>query len=266
MSTFIGQLFGFAVIVYLVWRFIVPLVGRLMSARQDTVRQQLADAAAAADRLAEASQAHTKALEDAKSEAHRVVEEARTDAERIAEQLEAQADVEAERIKMQGARQVDLIRAQLTRQLRLELGHESVRQARELVRNHVADQAQQSATVDRFLDQLDAMAPATADVDYPLLAKMRSASRRALTSLVDWFGTMAQDLDHQGLTTLAGELVSVARLLDREAVVTRYLTVPAEDATPRIRLIERLCPARSARQRSRCCAQPYRSAGRPIPI
>ncbi|CML72723.1 ATP synthase subunit delta [Mycobacterium tuberculosis] len=53
MSTFIGQLFGFAVIVYLVWRFIVPLVGRLMSARQDTVRQQLADAAAAADRLAE---------------------------------------------------------------------------------------------------------------------------------------------------------------------------------------------------------------------
>lgn len=130
MSTFIGQLFGFAVIVYLVWRFIVPLVGRLMSARQDTVRQQLADAAAAADRLAEASQAHTKALEDAKSEAHRVVEEARTDAERIAEQLEAQADVEAERIKMQGARQVDLIRAQLTRQLRLELGHESVRQAR----------------------------------------------------------------------------------------------------------------------------------------
>lgn len=187
MSTFIGQLFGFAVIVYLVWRFIVPLVGRLMSARQDTVRQQLADAAAAADRLAEASQAHTKALEDAKSEAHRVVEEARTDAERIAEQLEAQADVEAERIKMQGARQVDLIRAQLTRQLRLELGHESVRQARELVRNHVADQAQQSATVDRFLDQLDAMAPATADVDYPLLAKMRSASRRALTSLVDWF-------------------------------------------------------------------------------
>lgn len=82
MSTFIGQLFGFAVIVYLVWRFIVPLVGRLMSARQDTVRQQLADAAAAADRLAEASQAHTKALEDAKSEAHRVVEEARTDAER----------------------------------------------------------------------------------------------------------------------------------------------------------------------------------------
>lgn len=47
MSTFIGQLFGFAVIVYLVWRFIVPLVGRLMSARQDTVRQQLADAAAA---------------------------------------------------------------------------------------------------------------------------------------------------------------------------------------------------------------------------
>ncbi|OSC41089.1 F0F1 ATP synthase subunit B/delta [Mycobacterium decipiens] len=240
MSTFIGQLFGFAVIVYLVWRFVVPLVGRLMSARQDTVRQQLADAAAAAKRLAEASQAHAKAVEEAKSEAQRVVEEARTDAERIAEQLETQAGVEAERIKVQGARQVDLVRAQLTRQLRLELGHESVRQARELVRDHVADPAQQSATVDRFLDELDAMAPAVADIEYPLLAKMRSASRRALTSLVGRFGAIAKDLDNQGLSTLAGELVSVGRLLDREAVVTRYLTVPAEDAAPRVRLIERL--------------------------
>ena len=48
------------------------------------------------------------------------------------------------------------------------------------MRNYVADAAQQSATVDRFLDELDAMAPAAADVKYPLMAKMRSASRRAL--------------------------------------------------------------------------------------
>ena len=29
-------------------------------------------------------------------------------------------------------------------------------------------------------------------------------------------------------------------MLDREIVVTRYLTVPAEDAAPRVQLIERL--------------------------
>jgi ATP synthase F0 subunit b/ATP synthase F1 delta subunit len=240
MPTFFGQLIGFAAIVFLVWRYVVPPVRRLMTARQNVVRQQLTDAATAADQLDEASQAHSKAVEDAKVEAQRVVEEARADAERITEQLQAQADVEAERIKVQGARQVELLRAQLARQLRLELGYESVRQAGELVRNYVADAAQQSATVDRFLDDLDAMAPAAAEVEHPLLAKMRSTSREALVSLSDRFGTIAESLDNEGLTTLAGELVSVAKMLDREIVVTRYLTVPAEDAASRVRLIERL--------------------------
>src|ERR1700758_494200 len=163
MGTFIGQLAGFAVIVWLVVRYVVPPVRRLMTARQETVRQQLKESAAAVDRLKEASQAHSKATEDAKVEAQLVVEEAREDAKRIAEQMQAQAVIDAQRIKEQGARQVQLMRAQLTRQLRLELGHESVRHAEELVRTYVADAAQQSATVDRFLDELDAMAPAGGD-------------------------------------------------------------------------------------------------------
>lgn len=240
MSTFIGQLFGFALIVFLVWRYVVPPVQRLMTARQNAVRDELNEAAAAADRLAEASQAHTKALEEAKAGAQRVTEEARVDAERIAEQLHAQADLEVERVKVHGGKQVELLRAQLIRQLRQDLGYESVQRAGELVRDHVGEPAQQSATVDRFLDDLDAMAPSEADVAYPVLARMRFASRHALVSLVERFDELAEDLDDQGLSTFADELVSVAKLLEREIVVTRYLTVPAEDATPRVRLIERL--------------------------
>jgi ATP synthase F0 subunit b/ATP synthase F1 delta subunit len=240
MSTFIGQLLGFAAIVFLVVRYVVPPVRGLMANRQKAVRQQLDDADAAADRLTESTSAHSKAVEAAKSEAKHVVEEARSDAERITEQLHAQAGVDAERVKVQGDRQAELLRAQLTRQLRLELGHESVRQARELVRDYVSDAAQRSATVDRFLDELEAMAPAAADVQYPLLAKMRSASRWSLGNLSERFGVLAKDLDQKGLSTLSSELVSVAKILDREIVVTRYLTMPAEDAAPRARLIERL--------------------------
>jgi ATP synthase F1 delta subunit len=223
-----------------VWRYVVPPVRRLMTSRQDTVRQQLDDSAAAADRLKEASAAHDKAVGEAKSEAKGVVEEAQADAERITEQLQAQSEIDAERVKIQGARQAELLRAQLIRQLRLELGHESVRQAGELVRDYVGDPAQQSATVDRLLDELDAMAPAAADVQYPLMAKMRSASRLALADLSDRFGTLAKDLDNQGLEKLADELVSVAKMLNGEIVVTRYLTLSAEDASPRVKLIERL--------------------------
>ena len=78
MSTFIGQLVGFAVIVWLVWRYVVPPVRKLMTDQQNTVRQQLADSSAAADRLAEASRAHAKAKEDANAEAQRLTEEAQS--------------------------------------------------------------------------------------------------------------------------------------------------------------------------------------------
>ncbi|MGA8328974.1 MAG: hypothetical protein WB777_06750, partial [Mycobacterium sp.] len=43
MSTFIGQLVGFALIVLLIWRYVVPPVRKLMTDRQDAVRQELAD-------------------------------------------------------------------------------------------------------------------------------------------------------------------------------------------------------------------------------
>ena len=102
---------------------------------------------------------HAKALEDAKAQSAKVTDEARQDSERIAAQLEEQAGLDAERIKSQGAQQVQLMRQQLIRQLRAGLGAESVQKAEELVRAHVADPAAQAATVDRFLDEIDQMAP-----------------------------------------------------------------------------------------------------------
>jgi ATP synthase F0 subunit b/ATP synthase F1 delta subunit len=240
MSTFIGQLIGFAVIVWLIVRFVVPPVRKMMEDQQNAVRQQLADSAAAADRLAEASRAHEKAKEDAKAEAKRITEEAQSDAKRIREQLHAQADSEVERIKVQGAKQVELLRAQLIRQLRQDIGAESVRRAGELVRGYVGERAQQSATVDRFLDDLDAMAPSAAEVQYPVAASMRSASRTALADLLEAFGETAESLDDDALSTLADDLTSVAGMLIHETVVTRYLTVPAEEAAPRVHLLERL--------------------------
>ncbi len=240
MSTFIGQLVGFAVIVWLIWRYVVPPVRKLMADQQNTVRQQLADSSTAADRLAEASRAHAKAKEDANAEARRLTEEAQSDAKRIGEQLRDQAGSDAERIKQQGAKQAELMRSQLIRQLRQDIGAESVRRAGELVRAFVAEPAQQAATVDRFLDDLDEMAPSGAEIHYPVLGSLRSSSKQALTDLMNRFGDIADDLDDATLTTLADELASVAQLLTREVVVTRYLVTRAEDSAPRIQLLERL--------------------------
>jgi ATP synthase F0 subunit b/ATP synthase F1 delta subunit len=240
MSTFIGQLVGFAVIVFLVWRYVVPPVRRMMTTRQETIRTQLDESAEAKKQLADAEKAHEKALEQAKSEAKRVTEEARVDAERLVEQLHAQADVEVERIKVQGAQQVQLLRAQLIRQLRQDLGTESVRRAGELVREHVSDPESQSATVDRFLDELDAMAPSEAVIEDRASARLRSASRESLAALVEKFDEATAQLESDQLSTVADDLASVAKLLARETILTRHLADPADDPSPKQGLLETL--------------------------
>lgn len=240
MSTFIGQLIGFAVIVFLIWKFVVPPVRNMMTARQETVRAQLEESANASQKLAAADSEHAKALDAAKTEAAEVVREARADSERITDQLRVQADSEVERIKVQGAQQVQLLRQQLIRELRGNLGTESVRRAGELVRNHVSDPDAQAATVDRFLDELDAMAPSDAVVADPATARLRSASREALATLIRKFDDVAAGLDETQLSTLASDLASVAQLLSRETILTRHLADPTDNTEPKFGLLERV--------------------------
>ena len=240
MAIFIGQLVGFALIVFIVWRYVVPPVRRMMANQQETVRKQLEDSAEAKKRLAEAEKAHEKAVEQARAEAKQVTEEARVDAQRIVEQLHAQADAEVERIKVQGAQQVQLLRAQLVRQLRQDLGTESVRRAGALVNEHVSDPDAQSATVDRFIDELDAMAPSEAVIGDRATARLRAASRESLAALVAKFDEVAADLGPDQLSSVADDLASVAKLLTRESVLTRHLADPADDPTPKVGLLETL--------------------------
>ncbi|MGV0794733.1 F0F1 ATP synthase subunit B/delta [Mycolicibacterium sp. XJ1819] len=240
MSTFIGNLIGFAIIAFLAVRYVFPLVRRMMTAQQETVRTQLEESAEAKKRLDEAQKAHEKAVERAKAEAKRVTEEAKADSQRIVEQLRAQADAEVERIKVQGAQQVQLQRAQLIRQLRSDLGQESIERAGQLVRDFVADPDKQSATVDRFLDELDAMAPSPAVVEDRATSRLRSASRESLAALVKKFDDVTSGLGADELSTLADDLTSVVKLLAREHVLTRHLADPADDPGPKITLLDRL--------------------------
>ncbi|MFN3008554.1 F0F1 ATP synthase subunit B/delta [Mycolicibacterium wolinskyi] len=240
MSIFIGQLIGFAVIAFIIVKWVVPPVRSLMQKQQEAVRVALAESAEASKKLADADAMHAKALADAKAESEKVTDEAKQDSERIAAQLAEQAGTEAERIKAQGAQQVQLMRQQLIRQLRSGLGEESVAKAAELVRAHVSDPQAQAATVDRFLAELEEMAPSTVVIDTAATSRLRAASRESLAVLVGKFDEIAGGLDANGLTTLADELASVANLLLSESVLNKHLAEPADDAAPKVRLLERL--------------------------
>lgn len=238
MSTFIGQLIGFAVIIWLLWKYVVPPVRKAMANQQDTVRNQLGESAKATSRLADADQHHAKRVEQARAEAKHIVEEARVDAARIEEQLAEQADVEAERIKVQGGQQVHLLRAQLVRHLRQELGAESIQRAEELVRQHVADPQALSATVDRFIDELESMAPASSAPE--VASDLRSASRDAQAALVAKFDTVSAGTSGEALSTLSDELAAVAKLLIAEPTLARHLSDSTGPADAKKQLLQRL--------------------------
>ncbi|MCH9730269.1 MAG: F0F1 ATP synthase subunit B/delta [Actinomycetia bacterium] len=240
MSTFIGQFFGFLLVVFLVVRYVVPFIRRMMTAQQDTVRSQLAESAAAAEKVQQADAEHAKAVAAATADAAKVVEEARVDALNIAEQLRAQADVEVERIKVQGAAQVQLLRQQLIRELRQNLGTESIHRAGELVRQHVSDASRQSETVDRFLDELDAMAPSEVVIADSVGAQLRATSRDSLDAVVARFDELTSNVAADRLTAVASDLTSFAKLLRSEAVLAKCFSEPADAGDGKAGLAETL--------------------------
>jgi ATP synthase F1 delta subunit/ATP synthase F0 subunit b len=240
MSTFIGQLIGFAVIVFILMRWVVPLVRDMMHKQQDAIRTALEESAEAAKKLEDADAMHARALEDAQAESAKVTDEARHDSERIAAQLHEQAGADAERIKAQGIQQVHLLRQQVIRQLRTGLGEGSVQKAAEMVRAHVADPAAQAATVDRFLDDLDSMSSSTAVIETGASARLRAASRQAMAALTEEFDNVAGRLREPGLRTLADELTSVVTLLVAEPILNRHLAEPIDNPEAKIGLVDGL--------------------------
>jgi ATP synthase F0 subunit b len=158
MDIFIAQLFAFGLIVFILNKYVVPPVRKMMAQQQDDIRDQIASSESAAAKLAEAQEARAKALSEAESEAARIREEARADAQRISEQLREQADAEIARIKNSGADHIELHKRSLVRHLQTEIATSALAQAEEKVNERLAAPGELSASVDRFIDELERMA------------------------------------------------------------------------------------------------------------
>ena len=154
---YIAELVAFAIIVLFVVRYIVPPASKAMKAQQQAIKAQLERAEATEKRLAVATSKYADAVVEAREEAAKIRDNARADAQRIVEEMRAQADREVERIRQRGEEELANRRQHLMRELHAYLGQRSVEVADRLVEQHLADAGARGATVDRFLDELDAM-------------------------------------------------------------------------------------------------------------
>lgn len=158
MAEWIGEFIAFLVVLFLLWRYVVPPVRKIMRSQQDLVRKQVEDAKVATERLAEAERRYSDVLAEARTEAAKIRDQARADAQRIVEEMRANAHREVDRIRQRGQEDLATQRQQVIRELRARIGELSVTSAGELVAQHLSKDAKRASTVDRFLDELEAMA------------------------------------------------------------------------------------------------------------
>ena len=155
-ATFFVELLAFLVILWILSRYVVPIVRKAMDERQAMIRKQVEESEEATRRLAEANERYREALNDARNEAAEIRETARADAQRTVEELRQQARDESARIVARGEEQLARQRDAIVRELREEVGTLAVELAEKIIDQRLADDARVRATVDSFIAGLEA--------------------------------------------------------------------------------------------------------------
>ena len=160
-GTFIAELIAFLIVLFVLWRYVVPPVSKAMSDRQAMIKAQLDEGREASERLKQAEADYRKAMEEARTTAATIRDQARADAAAIREEMLEQAVQERDRIIKSGREQLVHDREALVRELRASLGELAVELASRILGESLAEEARQRGTVDRFLAQLQQEEAAT---------------------------------------------------------------------------------------------------------
>jgi F-type H+-transporting ATPase subunit b len=156
-ATFVVELAAFAVMFWILAKYVIPPINKAMTARQDAIRQEFADAEEAKQK-ANAAEAEFKAqIADARKEAARIREEAREEGAQIIAEMREQAQTEANRILEHGKAQIAAERQHALTSLRAEVGTLATSLAGRIVGESLDDDARSGRVVDRFLADLESL-------------------------------------------------------------------------------------------------------------
>jgi F-type H+-transporting ATPase subunit b len=156
-ATFLVELAAFALLFYLLARYVIPPINRAMTGRQDAIRKQFADLEQARADANAAEEQFKAQIADARHEAARIREEAREQGAAIIAEMRQQAQTDAARIVENGHAQVAAERQQAVASLRAEVGTLATTLAGRIVGESLEDDERSNRVVDRFLADLDTL-------------------------------------------------------------------------------------------------------------
>jgi F-type H+-transporting ATPase subunit b len=156
-GTFLVELAAFALLFFLLAKYVIPPINRAMTNRQEAIRQEFTDLEQARSDANTAEAEFKAQIADARHEAARIREEAREQGAQIVAEMRQQAQTEAARIVDNGHAQVAAERQQAVASLRAEVGTLATTLAGRIVGESLDDDERSGRVVDRFLADLDTL-------------------------------------------------------------------------------------------------------------
>ena len=156
-ATFFVELAAFAVMFFVLARYVIPPINKAMTARQDAIRQEFAEAEEAKQKANDAEAEFKAQIAEARKDAARIREEAHEQGDQIIEEATQQAHVEQQRIKDQAQAQIAAERQQALTSLRAEVGTLATSLAGRIVGESLEDDERSGRVVDRFLADLESL-------------------------------------------------------------------------------------------------------------
>jgi F-type H+-transporting ATPase subunit b len=154
-ATFIAEVIAFAVIIWVLAKYVIPPINKAMSDRQDAIRKQFADLDQAEADARKAEADYKEQLNNAKHEAARIREEAREQGAQIVQDARDKAQAEADRIIEHAHAQIEADRKAAVASLRRDVGSLATTLAGRIVGESMDDDERQGRVVERFLADLE---------------------------------------------------------------------------------------------------------------
>jgi len=166
-GTFVVELVAFAIMVFILAKWVIPPINKAMTDRQNAIRKEFTDLEQAEADARRVEKEFRDQLAEAKHEAARIREDAREQGAAIIADMRRQAQEEAERILRHARAQLEAERSQAVQSLRNEVGSMATELAGRIVGESLQDDDRQARTVERFISALEqesgsASAPASA--------------------------------------------------------------------------------------------------------
>nr|WP_245582113.1 F0F1 ATP synthase subunit B [Nocardioides halotolerans] len=161
-GTFFVELGAFALLFYLLARYVIPPINKAMEARQDAIRAEFEEVEAAKQQASSAEEEYKTQLADARKEANRLREGAREEGAQIVAELREQGEAEKARIVESAHAQIAAERQQALASLRAEVGSLATTLAGRIVGESLEDDERSARVVDRFLSDLESFEVAKA--------------------------------------------------------------------------------------------------------